>query len=267
MNGYIKLFRSLLDWEWFDDPNVLKTWIYIISSANYTDTKWQGVEIKRGQLLTSVGGLARELKFSRQEVRTVLRKLEATNEITIKATNKFTLITVEKYAFYQGETFDSNQQSNHQSNQQATTTKESNKYNNINIYSANMEDSANGKKRSGSNVTALFEKLWAKYPNKRGKAQVSETCKRKIYDIGEEHMERAINRYITGLAAEPWRKPQNGSTFFNKGYVDYLDENYQEVKMNRAPEPPRYKPFEKEEEPVNTCPMPDDIRQKMKKLF
>ena len=25
---------------------------------------------------------------------------------------------------------------------------------------------------------------------------------------------------------EEWRKPQNGSTFFNSGYVDYLDNNY-----------------------------------------
>ena len=23
-----------------------------------------------------------------------------------------------------------------------------------------------------------------------------------------------------------WRKPQNGSTFFTSGYIDYLDENY-----------------------------------------
>jgi hypothetical protein len=24
-----------------------------------------------------------------------------------------------------------------------------------------------------------------------------------------------------------WRKPQNGSTFFNSGYVDYLDANFE----------------------------------------
>ena len=27
---------------------------------------------------------------------------------------------------------------------------------------------------------------------------------------------------------ESWRKYQNGSTFFNSGYVDYLDSNFKE---------------------------------------
>ena len=40
-------------------------------------------------------------------------------------------------------------------------------------------------------------------------------------------MERAINRYLTELKKDAdWRKPQNGSTFFTSGYVDYLDSNY-----------------------------------------
>ena len=40
-------------------------------------------------------------------------------------------------------------------------------------------------------------------------------------------MLRAIRRYLADLKKDEWRKPQNGSTFFNSGYVDYLDENYQ----------------------------------------
>ena len=45
--------------------------------------------------------------------------------------------------------------------------------------------------------------------------------------IGEEELLRAIERYKTELEKDAeWRKPQNGSTFFNSGYVDYLDENY-----------------------------------------
>ncbi len=37
---------------------------------------------------------------------------------------------------------------------------------------------------------------------------------------------RCIERYLLDLKRDEWRKPQNGSTFFNSGYVDYLDENY-----------------------------------------
>ena len=45
-------------------------------------------------------------------------------------------------------------------------------------------------------------------------------------------MARAIDRYKADLERDSsWRKPQNGSTFFNSGYVDYLDANYQEQEV------------------------------------
>ena len=75
-------------------------------------------------------------------------------------------------------------------------------------------------------AAALFERLWEAYPNKKGKGQVSDTKKKKILKIGEAHMLRAIERYKQDLARDDWRKPQNGSTFFNSGYIDYLDDNY-----------------------------------------
>ena len=74
---------------------------------------------------------------------------------------------------------------------------------------------------------ALFERLWHKYPNKRGKNKVSAVQKKNLARIGEEHLTRAIDRYVKDLSLESWRKAQNGSTFFNSGYIDYLDENYE----------------------------------------
>ena len=73
----------------------------------------------------------------------------------------------------------------------------------------------------------LFEKLWKLFPNKKGKGQVSLTAKRRLFKVGHEEMVRAIGRYISELEKDSeWRRPQNGSTFFNSGYVDYLDCNY-----------------------------------------
>ena len=77
-----------------------------------------------------------------------------------------------------------------------------------------------------ADADALFEKLWMRYPNKRGKGQISDANKRHLLDIGFERMARAIDRYKADLARDNWRKPQNGSTFFHSGYIDYLDENY-----------------------------------------
>ncbi|MCM1400335.1 MAG: DUF4373 domain-containing protein [Clostridium sp.] len=75
---------------------------------------------------------------------------------------------------------------------------------------------------------ALFERLWQMYPNKKGKGQVSDAQKMKLLEIGFDEMSRAIKRYMEDLEKDKsWRKPQNGSTFFNSGYIDYLDKNYQ----------------------------------------
>lgn len=72
----------------------------------------------------------------------------------------------------------------------------------------------------------FFEKIWTMYPNKKGKGQVSKTQKAKLAKVGYEHLKRCIDRYLADLKKDEWRKPQNGSTFFNSGYVDYLDDNY-----------------------------------------
>lgn len=72
----------------------------------------------------------------------------------------------------------------------------------------------------------LFDQLWKLYPNKKGKGQVSDAKKKKLFEIGFDEMSRAIKRYLEDLKKDAWRKPQNGSTFFNSGYVDYLDANY-----------------------------------------
>jgi predicted phage replisome organizer len=80
---------------------------------------------------------------------------------------------------------------------------------------------------SKADVDAFFESIWELYPVKKGKAQVSASKRKALFDIGFEKLEQAINRYLAELKKDAsWRKPQNGSTFFNSGYVDYLDDNF-----------------------------------------
>ena len=78
-----------------------------------------------------------------------------------------------------------------------------------------------------ADALTLFEDLWKLYPSKKGKGQVSLAAKQRLLKVGHEEMVRAIGRYEADLEKDKeWRKPQNGSTFFNSGYIDYLDENY-----------------------------------------
>ena len=87
-----------------------------------------------------------------------------------------------------------------------------------------VTDTVTDKKQIMCDAAALFERLWKLYPCKKGKGQVSDTQKKRLLAIGEPALVKAIERYSSELQKDAgWRKPQNGSTFFNSGYVDYLD--------------------------------------------
>lgn len=118
--GWIKLHRKILEWEWFTDPNTLMVFVYLLCHAQWHDSRFMGHEVKAGQLVTGRKKIAEDLKISEQSVRTSLNHLKSTNEITIKSTNKFSLITIENWAVYQGDDAEANQQINQQANQQLT---------------------------------------------------------------------------------------------------------------------------------------------------
>lgn len=101
MEGWIKLHRKILDWEWYTDAPVRILFEHLLLTANYEDKKWKGMTIKRGQKVTSIGHLSKETGLTVRQVRTALQKLEKTKNVTSKATNKFTLVTIENYGLYQ----------------------------------------------------------------------------------------------------------------------------------------------------------------------
>lgn len=135
-NGWIKLHRKILDWEWFTSPSTLQLFIYLLLRANKEDKKWRGILIKRGQLVTSVATISEETKLSTQQVRTSLNRLKSTNEITSKTTNRFTLITVckyESYQLYEEVEQQTKQQALQQTNNKQITNKQQQLKNNKNI--------------------------------------------------------------------------------------------------------------------------------------
>ena len=107
LNGYIKLFRKLIRWGWYQDSVVKDLFLHCLICASYKDFEWMGMELKAGQFITGRKKLAEELGFSEQQIRTAISKLESTGEISIFSTNKYSIITVTNWENYQG---DSNEQ-------------------------------------------------------------------------------------------------------------------------------------------------------------
>jgi len=120
MEGWIKLHRKFLTWEWFNEPNTLLVFLYFLLRANSKAGKWRGHEIKRGQLITGQLQISKHTGLSRQIVRTCIERLKLTNEITVKATNQFSIVTICKYVDYQDNNSTHNQQTNQQTNKRLT---------------------------------------------------------------------------------------------------------------------------------------------------
>lgn len=121
-NGWVKIHRQFLEWEWYDDTNTKILFLHLLLKANHKDKKYRGQIVKRGSLLTGRELLSKETGLSVMQVRTSLTKLKSTNEITINSTKKGTEIQVVKYDEYQVVT---NEVTNKQptDNQQVTTNK------------------------------------------------------------------------------------------------------------------------------------------------
>lgn len=102
MDGYIKLHRKFRDWEWYSEPVVKIVFLHLLITANWYDSRYKGHEIKAGQTIITVNGLAEELGFSVKQVRRAMEKLERTGEISKKRANRFTVVTIENWSFYQG---------------------------------------------------------------------------------------------------------------------------------------------------------------------
>lgn len=100
-NGWIKLYRSILDWEWYDDMNTRMLFIHCLLKANCRDTKYHGEVIKRGTFLTSVEILSLETGLTKSQIRTSLNKLKMTNDIANDSSGKGSIISITNYDEYQ----------------------------------------------------------------------------------------------------------------------------------------------------------------------
>jgi hypothetical protein len=153
MRGWIALHRQFVEWEWFDKPEMVQLFIYLLISATHDDTQWRGIDVKRGQVITSLEKISSATSLSVRTIRTCLNRLISTNEITSETTNQYRLITICKYDKYQELSTTSDKRNDKQSDRQSVkrvTTKRqaSDKQTTSPIYNNNNNNNNNYNKLS-----------------------------------------------------------------------------------------------------------------------
>jgi len=221
--GWIKLHRKMLDnpvvWK---DGDYLAVWIYLLLNATHKDMdvlfRSKRITLKPGQLITGRKSIASQLSISDSKVKRVLLAFESDQQIDRQRSNQNSLITILNWCEYQ--------QTDQQNDQQVTSKRPAS--------DQQVTTNKNIKNIKNNTLVDFFDQIWKLYPKKEGKGQVSLTQKKKIYNIGLEEMTRAIERYKKAKEGTDRKYLQNGSTFFNSGYVDYLDANYEDKPMQTA---------------------------------
>ena len=167
---YIKLSRKITEWEWYSDINVSRLFIHLLISVNWKDGRFQGVEIPRGSMATSYNSLADQTGLSVMQIRTAVKKLNLTGEITVKQHPKFSVITVNNYNTYQSDNKVNNTdvtQEQHRCNTGLTTIEEGKKERKEeDIYSFSNEKPsvAPSEEQIFATIRELFNSVCGSYP-------------------------------------------------------------------------------------------------------
>ncbi len=202
--------------------------------------------------------LGDKIAYTDKMLATIFRRKEATVQLALQTFEQFGMIelidgviTIPNWGKHQNldqleskKEYMRNYMQEYRKKQKALTCKDNSKTscktnNKANVSEADKEEDKEidkeedkSKKNSASqpskaDIDSFFDSIWNLYPVKKGKGQVSDSKRKALFKIGFDEMQRAIDRYLKELDKDAsWRKPQNGSTFFNSGYVDYLDANF-----------------------------------------
>jgi len=102
MSGWIKLHRSLLEWDWYGDINATRLLIHLLLSVNYEDKKWRGQDVKAGSIILSWETLSKAVGLSVKQCRTAMQKLENSGEVARQRADQWQVITLCKWDKLQG---------------------------------------------------------------------------------------------------------------------------------------------------------------------
>ena len=165
-NGWIKLHRKIIDSAVFENPKILKLWIWCLCKASHKGYESmvgnQIVVLQEGQFIFGRKKASSELKIKESMVYKYIKLLEKLEMINIKSNNKFSIITIEKWAFYQFDNDEEQQQKEQQRNNKGTTKEQQRNTN------KNVKNVKNVKEIIYSDVPELNEAIIAFIDYRKG---------------------------------------------------------------------------------------------------
>lgn len=99
--GWIKLHRKITEWEWYTETNTFAVFMHLILTCNFKPTRWRGIELEVGESIKALGTLAKETKLSVRNVRTAIKRLKSTGEVTERKHGKHRILKLKNYKQYQ----------------------------------------------------------------------------------------------------------------------------------------------------------------------
>lgn len=150
-NGWVKLWRKSLKSGWLTNPVLWTFWSWCLLKATHKEIDivmgFQQIHLNPGEFIFGRKAASKELKMSQQSIRTCVKNLSLSKNLTIKSTNKFSIISILNWDTYQGQDDDDNQQTNQQlTNDQPTANhKQECKEYKEDIYTSSNEDAAQQK--------------------------------------------------------------------------------------------------------------------------
>lgn len=162
-NGYILLYRTLLNHPVFKNEKLFKVWIWCLLKATHAPydqlSGLRIVHLEPGQFMTGRLTASQELSMKQSTVWGYLKALEKLEMISIKSDNKFSVVTVDNWASYQIQKTDFDNKPT--TNRQQTDTNNTHNKQEINIYAQKFDQfyAAYPKKIAKQSAIKAWQKL------------------------------------------------------------------------------------------------------------
>ena len=219
-NGYIKLYRTILENPISRKPDYAWLWTIMLLKANHKDNEilWNSkkMKLKAGQFITGRKELSVNSGISESKVYRILKYLKNEQQIEQQTTNKFTIITILNWKKYQG----SEQQIKQPVNNKRTTSEQQSEH--------RQEERKNDKKDKKNIYTDIFN-YWNSKEIIKHKI-LDDSTKRKIIAMLKvytpEEIKKAINIYSVII------KDEDDEYYFHRRHTlkNFLNWKFEEFK-------------------------------------